>query len=548
MSLVQVIPLGGCGEIGKNCTVLRQGDEAIVVDVGISFPHEEHYGVDIVIPDFHYLIENRDAIKGIFLTHAHEDHVGALSFLLPKLKVPVYATAFTAAMVRSKIEERAGLKDIDLRIVKPGETVTLDQLSVEFVRVTHSIPETCALAVRTGHGIVFFTADFKFDFTPIDRKTTDIGRLSELGQEGVVLMLSDSTNVDRPGWSPSESAVTPGFRKLFQQAEGRVLVTMFSSNIHRMQQVFDVAHATGRKVAVTGRRMENTIEICRSLQYLTIPSDTYVRMDDIAKYRPNQLAFLVTGSQAELMAALNQMSRGEYSRMKIVPGDTVLYSARPIPGNEGPIWRMVNRLHMLGAEVIMESESPIHASGHGYEDEIKMMVNLVKPYYIAPVHGEPRHQAHYSNLAFQLGYPEHRVFRMQNGDTLNMDDTKAWVGERVRAGDVLIDQHGNVPVTDKLLGERSALGHDGVIVVSLGADLERGAIVARPEAQARGYSGPTDVVEDALDTLCDALGEMRPDRARDRAAIEKLVVEVVGQTISRRCQQRPVVLPVVVEL
>ncbi len=548
MSDVRVIPLGGCGEIGKNCTVVEQGDEQIVVDCGLSFPHEEHYGVDIVVPDFRYLIEGRKNLKGVFLTHAHEDHVGALSFLLPKVKVPVYATPLTAALVRSKLEERIGRSEVDLRIVKPGDTVTLDELSVEFVRVTHSIPETCALAVRTVHGVVFFTADFKIDFTPVDRKLTDLGRLTEIAQEGVVLLLSDSTNVDRPGWGPSESQVRASFEHLFAEAQGRVMVTMFSSNIHRMQQAFDAAQATGRKIACTGRRMETTIEICRSLQYLTIPENTFVKLEDAAKLRHKEVAFLVTGSQGEPMAALSQMSRGEYSRMKIVPGDTVVYSARPIPGNEGAIWRTVNRLVQQGAHVITEHDSPIHVSGHAYQEELKTMVNLLKPYYIAPVHGEPRHQQLYGDMAFAMGFPEHRVFRLANGDTLHLDDNKAWIGERVAAGDVLIDQHGNVPVTEKVLAQRSALGHDGVVVMTLGVDLEKGEIVARPEAQTLGYSGPGAAIEDALDGVCDALAGMRKDALRDRDAIEKAIVQTAGAIISRRCQQRPVVVPALVEV
>ena len=547
MSLVKVVPLGGAGEIGKNCTIVEQGDDLIVVDVGLSFPHEEHYGVDIVVPDFTYLLENKHRLKGIFLTHAHEDHVGALSFLLPHLECPLVCTQFTAAMVRSKLEERIQIKDVNFQIVEPGATVQAGNMSVEFVRVTHSIPETCALAVRTEHGIVFFTADFKFDFTPVDGKKTDMSRLVEIGKEGVVLLLSDSTNVDRPGWSPSESIVVDGLRNVINNAPGRVLVTMFSSNIHRMQQVIDVAVETGRKVTSTGRRMEKTIDMCRRLQYLRIPENVYVRIEEVGKFSSKEIVVLTTGSQGEPMAALSQMSRKEYGRLQVVPGDTIVYSARPIPGNEGVIWRTVNRLFKMGANVIMEGDTPIHASGHAYQEEIKTMVSMINPFYIAPVHGEPRHQAVYRKLALSMGWPDHRVFTLSNGDVLCLDSEKAFVDEPVVNGEILIDQHGNVPVTDLVLSQRSSLGHDGVVVISVGLDTRVGEVLGKPEAQIRGFSGPGSVIEDALDDVCTALAGLLPHQAKDSEHVRQLIYEVAGRTINRRCQQRPVVISAVVE-
>lgn len=542
MPLVRVVPLGGAGEIGKNCTVVEQDDDLIVVDVGLAFPHEEHYGVDIVIPDFQYLVDNKDRIKGVFLTHAHEDHVGALSFLLDALSVPVYCTPLTAALVHNKLEERRKSADHKIHIVSPGDTVTVGEMSVEFVRVTHSIPETCALAVRTSQGVVFFTADFKLDFSPVDGKTTDMGRLSEIGKEGVVLLLSDSTNIDRPGWGPSESQVTTGLRKVVGAAPGRVLVTMFASNIHRMQQVYDVAHELGRKVACTGRRMEQTIDTARQLGYLRIPEDTAIRLEEIGKYPADQLLILTTGSQGEPMAALSQMSRGEYNRLKVVKGDTVLYSARPIPGNEGVIWRTINRLFLFGAVVVTESETPIHVSGHAYREEIKAMVALLNPFYIAPVHGEPRHQHIYRELALAMGWPEHRVFTLGNGDVLSMDDKSAEIDGQVPWGEILIDQHGNAPVTDRVLSERSSLGHDGVVMVSLGIERKSGEIVSRPDIRSKGYSGPVEALDDAVDDVCHALGKLGPEERKSGEDVEALVQEVVRRTISKSCQQRPVVL------
>jgi len=546
MSLLQVIPLGGAGEIGKNCTVVRQGDEIIVVDCGLSFPHEEHYGVDIVIPDFTYLIENKHLIKGVFLTHAHEDHVGALSFFLRELQVPIFCTAFTEAMVRSKLEERHRGLEADIRQIKIGDTVRAGSMSVEPILVTHSIPETCALAIRTEHGIVLFTADFKFDFSPVDGKLTNMARLAEIGEEGVVLLMTDSTNVDRPGWGPSESTVSIGLRSVFEAAPGRVLLTTFSSNIHRMQQALDVAKETGRKVSVAGRRMDTVLQLCSRLGYLKFPKDVYVPLSDIGKYPANELCILVTGSQGEPSAALSQMSRKEYSRLQIEKGDTILYSARPIPGNEGAIWRTVNRLFAMGANVITDHPTPIHCSGHAYQEELKMMVNLVKPFYVAPVHGEPRHQFLFSDLLREMGHAEHRVFTLGNGDTLCLDDEKAWIGDPVPWGEVLIDQHGNVPVTSEILAQRASLGHEGVIVVTLGIDFKSGVIEAKPEAMARGYSGPTDAILDALDDLSAALAGMRPEELQNRNVVESTVVEIVKRVINRRCQQRPVVIPAII--
>lgn len=546
MSLVQIIPLGGAGEIGKNCTVVRQGDEIIVIDCGISFPHEEHYGVDIVIPDFTYLVENKDLIKGVFITHAHEDHVGALSFLLPDLDVPVYATPFSAAMIRSKLDERMRETEPDIRIVEPGDTVEAGKMSVEYIRVTHSIPETCALAVRTDHGIVLFTADFKFDFTPVDGQTSDIARLTQLGEEGVLALVSDSTNIERPGWGPSESAVSGGLRRAFRHAPGRVLITMFSSNVHRMQQALDVAHETGRKLAVAGRRMETTLQLASREGYIDIPEGTFLKLDEIQSHADNKLVILTTGSQGEPMAALSQMSRQEYGRMQIKQGDTVLYSARPIPGNEGAIWRTVNRLFLLGANVVTESDEPIHVSGHAYREEVKMMVNITNPYYIVPVHGEPRHQHIYSEMVKTMGWPEHRVFTIQNGQSLLIDGKRAEYGPEVAWGELLIDQHGDVAVTSPVLGERTALGSDGVIVVSVGVDLRRGEVKTRPEVVTRGFSGPAEVIDEGMEAVCDALAELNSKARTDAGAVREAIENAVKRAIHRSCRQRPVVIGVVV--
>lgn len=545
MDLVKIIPLGGCGEIGKNCTVLEQGDDLIVVDCGLSFPHEEQLGVDIVLPDFTYLIENKDRIKGVFLTHAHEDHVGGLPYLLNELpEVPIYCTDFTAAMCRSKIEERSSTKEPNFRRVKIGDTVSVGKLTVEFILVTHSIPDTCALAIKTIHGIVLFTADFKLDFTPVDKRPTNLKRLAELGEEGVVLLLSDSTNVERPGWGPSESDVAHGLLNVFNEAKGRILITMFSSSIHRMQQAVDAAAVTGRKISVAGRRMDAVVSLAQSLNYLRIPDKMYVPIDEVSHHAPNELVIFVTGSQGEPMAALSQMSRREYNRLKVQEGDTILYSARPIPGNEGAIWRTVNRLVRLGADVIVDHPTPIHVSGHAYQDEIKMMINLTKPFYVAPVHGEPRHQKTFREMLVDMGHADHRVFSLANGDALCMDDEKAWLGEGVAAEEIFLDQSGSLVVTGQVLRERMTLGHDGVVVVTLPVDAKTGEAIGRPKLKAKGFCGTQAHLDEALEQLMDGLGRYAPGQLANVGQATHFIEDTVRRGIYRACRQRPMVIGV----
>jgi ribonuclease J len=548
MGAVRIIPLGGVGEIGKNCTVVEQGDDLVVIDCGLSFPNEEMLGIDIVIPDFTYLEENKDRLRGIFLTHAHEDHVGALPYLLSRLNAPVFASEFTFALIRSKLEERLGNRKLDLRTFKPGDTLQAGSLSVEPIRITHSIPESCAMAVRTAHGIVLFTGDFKFDFTPIDGKLANITRLGEIGREGVLALLSDSTNVERPGWGPSERAVTDGLRKVFNEAEGRVLLTTFASNIHRMQQVFEVAAEQGRKVAVVGRRMEQNLDVCERMNYVRIPKGTRIRLDELKLYPANKIAILTTGSQGEPMSALVQMSKGEYGRLQIQKGDTLIYSARPIPGNESAIWRTVNRLFNQGCTVIYDSAVPIHVSGHAYREELKMMVNLTRPYYVCPVHGEPRHQFLYNQLAKEMGYPDHRLFTLQDGIPLEIQETTASLGERVAAGSVLVDNTGQPGVTDEVLRDRYNLANDGIVVITVAIDETRGEVVGEPMIQGKGFFDPDGVLDESLDILTDLLQSLSRDELKDVSRVKHDAAEVVKKNIQKRTSRRPLMVPNVIEV
>lgn len=548
MSVVQVIPLGGVGEIGKNCTVIRQDDDIVVIDVGLSFPNEEMPGVDIVIPDFTYLVENKDKIRGVFITHAHEDHVGGLPYLLAQANVPVYATEFTHLLIRNKLEEKCNFKELDLRTFAPGDVIKAGRLTVEPVRVTHSIPDTCAMAIGTDHGVVLMTADFKFDFTPVDGRLTNMTRLGELGREGVILLLSDSTNVERPGWGPSEIKVSEGLRKVFNEAPGRVLLTTFASNIHRMQQVYNVAAETGRKVAVVGRRMEQNIDVCSRMGYITIPKGVRINLDEMRQYPADKLVVLTTGSQGEPMSALVQMSKGEYGRLQIVAGDTVIYSARPIPGNEAAIWRTVNRLFRQGATVIYESPTPIHVSGHAYQEELKMMINLTRPFYLAPVHGEPRHQHRYLQMGAEMGYPDHRMFTMTDGVPLCMDESHAYLGDQVPFGRVLVDSSGTPGVPDEVLRDRNNVARDGFVAVTIVLDVELGEVVGDPVLQAKGLHAPEGTLNAALSVVQDALASLDRNELSDVDKVRHAVGDVLKRFLFKRASVRPLVIPTVVEV
>ena len=499
MALVQVIALGGVGEIGKNCTVVQQGDDIVVIDCGLAFPNEEMLGVDIVIPDFTYLVQNKEKIRGVFITHAHEDHVGSLPYLLKQINVPIYATEFAHALIRNKLEEKLDIKSLDLRTFKPGDIMKAGSLSVEPIRITHSL-------------------------------------------------LSDSTNVERPGWGPSERTVKDGLRKIVSAAPGRVMLTTFASNIHRMQQFYDVAAECGRKVVIVGRRMEQNLELCARMNYVKIPKGTQIPLSDIKMYPDDKLCILTTGSQGEPMSALVQMSKGEYGRLQVKQGDTLIYSARPIPGNEAAIWRTVNRLFRMGCDVVYESSTPIHVSGHAYREELKMMINLTRPFYLAPVHGEPRHQHLYLDIARDMGYPEHRIFTMTDGVPLCLDDNSAHLGEQVPYGRVLVDNSGTPGIPDDVLRDRYNVANDGLIAIAIVIDPEVGEVVGDPIIQARGFHGPPGLLDTALDVLNDALRGLSREDLKDIGRIRHETADVLKRFIQKKAQLRPLILPTIVEI
>jgi ribonuclease J len=451
-------------------------------------------------------------------------------------------------LIRQKLEEKMAIKDVDLRVFNPGDIIQCGSLSVEPIRVTHSIPDSCSMAIRTEYGIVLMTSDFKFDFTPVDGKLANITRFGELSKEGVLALLSDSTNVERTGWGPSEREVSEGLRQAMLDAEGRVLLTTFASNVHRIQQFIEVAAECGRKVAVVGRRMEQNIDICTRMKYIRVPSNTLIGLDDMKRYSASQLAVLTTGSQGEPMSALVQMSKDEYGRLRIEEGDTLIYSARPIPGNEAAIWRTINRLFRQGANVVYEAPTPIHVSGHAYQEELKMMINLTRPYYVAPVHGEARHLHLYLKIAKDMGYPSHRTWLMEDGVPLCLTATKAYTDERVPCGRVLVDNSGNTGVSEEVLRDRFNLSNDGVVSVTVVIDPEQGEIVGEPILHAKGYNGTPESLDAAGVTLLDTLLGLNREELRDVDNLRHVVATSVRRHLQRKEQLRPLVLPTVVEV
>lgn len=540
--------MGGAAEIGKNCTVIEQDGEMVMIDCGLSFPDEEMPGVDIVIPDFTWVLERKEQLQAIILTHAHEDHVGALPYLAEQVDCPIYATKFCHAMIRHKLEEKTKINTLDLQEFRPGESFEVGKFKITPVRVTHSIPDTCAIGVHTQHGIVLVSSDFKFDFTPVDGKLTDIISLTEMSKEGVVLLLSDSTNVERDGWSPSESVVVDGLEGYFSSAKGRVLITTFASNVHRMQQAFDAAAKTGRKVGVVGRRMEQVLTVCRQIDYIKIPNGVYVTLDELKQLPPDKQVILTTGSQGEPMSALVRMSKSEYNRLKIQTGDTVLYSARPIPGNEGAIWRTVNRLFLQGATVIYESDPPIHVSGHGHAEELKMMINIVRPFYVAPIHGEPRHQHRFIEMLRKMGFPAHRVFALNDGSVLTIGEKTAWMDTPVHSGAVLVDSSGTPGTTGDVLRDRNSLAKSGLVTVTVAVDVEEGLVVADPIIQTKGIHAYEGFDKDAFRIVDSLLSKMSREELKDSNRIRHEVHDTLRGSLQREFGMQPLIIVNVVPL
>lgn len=549
---VVIIPLGGTGEIGKNMTVVQFGGEILVVDCGLAFPFDDVYGVDIVIPDFTYLRQNAHRVRGIVLTHAHEDHVGALPYVLAEMNVPVWATRLTLGLVRAKLAERLPLSQLDLREYAPGDRIPMGPFWVEPIRVTHSIPETVALNIETPVGRVVFVSDFKIDHTPVDDWRFDAARFGQLGEEGVLALISDSTNAEKPGVTPSERLVGAAYDRIFREAPGRIIVTMFASNIHRMQQVLDTAARYGRKVVVLGRSMQQNLEIAVEMGYVWLPPDTLIRSDHLNQYEGHELVILATGAQGEPLSALTRISRDEYKAVQIEPGDTVILSATPIPGNESLVWRTVNRLIRKGANVIYPPMQPVHVSGHACQEELKMMLALVRPKYVIPMHGEPRMAVQYRRMAREMGIPAENIFLLELGDTLYLHPEGTRIGDKVPVGRVLVDSGGNSGISDVVLRDRKHLAQDGLVLIVVAIDKETGELLAGPEVTLRGLAVTEEeepqLIENLRQVVVEELQELEVAEVTDWDAVRADIRGAVTRALKARFKRRPVIIPVVMEV
>ena len=548
---LKIIPLGGLGEIGKNLTVYEYEDEIIIVDCGMAFPDEEMLGIDLVIPDFTYLEENKDKIKGLFITHGHEDHIGAVPYLLQKLNIPVFATRFSMALIENKLSEKGLLKSAKLNIVKPGDIVAAGIMSVEFIYVNHSIPDSCALAIHTPAGVVIQTGDYKVDYTPTRGGIIDLARFGELGSKGVLALLSDSTNAERPGSTPSERVVGESFDVLFKNgADKRIIVATFSSNVHRVQMVIESAVKFGRKVAVSGRSMEQVVAKALELGYLEAPEGTVVSLDAIAKLPENEVCIVTTGSQGEPMSALTRMSTGDHRKVNITSRDLVIISAYPIPGNEKYVGKVVNELMKLGAEVVYERYSQIHVSGHACQDEQKLMLALTKPQFFIPVHGEYKHLKKHSDLALQMGMHEENIVIPELGRVIELSVNGISSESTVTAGAVLVDGLGVGDVGNVVLRDRKHLGEDGLMVVSVTIS-NKGKILAGPDILSRGFVYVKDSEELIANTKAvveKAVLSGISENKRDWQNLKTKIRDAAGDYLYTVTQRSPMILPIINEL
>ncbi len=548
---LKVIPLGGLGAIGKNMLVMEYGDALLVIDSGLMFPDDEMLGIDLVLPDFTYVVENRERVLGIVLTHGHEDHVGALPYLLKELDAPVYGTRLTLGLVNAKLGEHGLQQKASLNEVSPGKNLSLGPFEIEFLEVCHSIPDGVGLGIHTPVGTIVHTGDFKLDQTPIDCRVTAMQRFAELGRKGVLLLLSDSTNADRPGFIAPERSVGESLDGIFALAPGRIIVASFASHIHRIQQVMDTAAHHGRSVAVVGRSMVKNVNIAQNLGYLSVPEGLVVRPHDLALLPPDAVTILCTGSQGEPLSALARMASHDHPLIKIQKGDTVVISARAVPGNETSVNRTIDRLFAAGARVIYESDAGVHVSGHAAAEELKVMLNLVRPKYFMPVHGEHRHLFFHAELARAVGMDDDHIFILENGDVLELGVDHAEVTGQVQAGMILVDGFAMGDFRDLVLRDRQHLATDGLVMVVVARSMQDGKIVGEPEVVFRGFAHAGDMdelTEEAKKRVVEALSGGEMQQMTDMTLLKNRVHDVLQKYLHKEVGRRPMVLPVIVEV
>lgn len=548
---IRIIPLGGLNEIGKNLTAIEYRNDIIVIDCGLKFPDEEMLGIDVVIPDISYLIKNKEKVKGIFLTHGHEDHIGALPYVLKQLNVPVYGTKLTLGILQTKLKEHNLLSSVELKCVKPRDIIKLQNSSVEFIRTSHSIADSVAIAIHTPLGVVLHTGDFKIDYTPIDGCVADLCRFAELGKRGVTVMLADSTNVERAGYTMSESTVGETFEKLFARAKGRIIVATFASHIHRIQQIISAAEKYKRKVAFSGRSMENILEVAKELGYIEASNDMFIDIDSINKYPPNKVVIITTGSQGEPMSALSRMAASEHKKVTIIPGDMVVISATPIPGNEKLVSRVINQLFKKGADVMYEALADVHVSGHACQEELKLMHTLIKPKYFIPVHGEYRHLKQHGELAVKLGLSPRNIVIGDNGDVIEV--TRDYIRKNgiVTSGQVFVDGLGVGDVGNIVLRDRKHLSQDGILTVVVTIEKESGLVVAGPDIISRGFvyvRESEDLMEEAKAIVKEALRKCEERHITEWATIKSNIKESLRMFLYEKTKRKPMILPIIMEI
>lgn len=548
-SKLKVIPLGGLEQIGLNITAFEYEDSIVVVDCGLSFPEDEMLGIDLVIPDITYLKDNVEKVKGFVITHGHEDHIGALPYVLKELNIPVYATKLTMGIIENKLEEHGLMKTTKRKVVKFGQSINLGQFRIEFIKTNHSIVDAAALAIYSPAGVVVHTGDFKVDYTPVFGDAIDLQRFAEIGRRGVLALMCDSTNAERLGFTPSEKTVGKTFDSLFlEHKDTRILIATFASNVDRVRQIINTAEKFGRKVVLEGRSMVNIIETASNLGYLQVDDKTMIDVEELKNYPPEKTVIITTGSQGESMAALSRMAGNTHKKISIMPGDTVIFSSHPIPGNEKAVTNIINELQMKGADVIFQD---VHVSGHACQEEIKLIYSLVKPRYAIPVHGEYKHRKAQAKIAAQLGIPKENIFMLQSGDVLEMDENRAVVNGKVPVGAILVDGLGVGDVGNVVLRDRQHLAEDGIMIVVMALESHSDQLVSGPDIVSRGfvYVRESDELLDEARLLVDEAVQDCIDRGKtDWGKLKSTVKEVLSDFVWKKTKRRPMILPIIMEV